>query len=95
MTSHPADWFNLFFPKHKTRFTHSKTVDNFTSWTNINSKMLNAGDFSKDEIIVHLGLYLLHSISPSPQIEIRFKSKHEDPVNDSDFHEVFGRNVVT
>ncbi len=44
----------------------------------------------------HLGLYLLHSISPSPQIDMKFKSMYEDHVNGSNLcQEVFGKQGVT
>jgi len=38
-------------------------------------------DFNTPELILHLALYLLHSFYPSPQVEIKFKSEEEDPVN--------------
>ena len=80
------------------------TVDDFTSWTNTKALILNAGEgggryktfslFSVDEIMAHLAIYLLHSISPSPQIEMKFKTQKEDPVNGSDLYtEVFGSNA--
>ena len=84
---HPADWFNIFFPKKRTRrvLSSAVTIDKLTSWTNTKAMKLNAGvgggmyknfvNFSKEEIMSHLGLYLLHSISPSPQIEMKFKFK--------------------
>ena len=106
--SHPADWFNLFFPNKRSQKTHPKavTMDELTAWTNTKALMLNAGvgggkysrfiNFTKDEIMSHLGLYLLHSISPSPQIDMKFKSVYEDPVNGSNLcHEVFGKQGVT
>ena len=66
--------------------------------------MLNAGEgggryktfslFSVNEIMAHLAIYLLRSISPSPQIEMKFKTQKEDPVNGSNLcTEVFGSNA--
>ena len=53
-------------------------------------------DFDKREFMSHLSLYLLHSISPSPQIDFKFKSEIEDPVNGSTLcNEVFGKGGVT
>ena len=50
--------------------------------------------FSFDETMAHLTIQLLHSISPSPQIEMKFKTQKEDPVNGSDLcTEVFGSNA--
>ena len=37
-------------------------------------------DFSTHELMSNLSIYLLPGISPSPQIEIKFKSEKEDPV---------------
>ena len=33
----------------------------------------------------HIGLYLLQGLSPSPQVELKFHSQSEDPVNGNDF----------
>ena len=93
--SQPADWFDLFFPVKRTKETHAKavTMDNLTAWANIKAMMANAGsrggkysrlfEFNKPEIMSHLDLYLLHSIYPSPQVEMQLKSEQEDPVNGS------------
>ena len=53
-------------------------------------------NFSSSEIMSHLALYLLHSISPSPKIENKFSSRYEDPVNGSDLcYGVFRKNNIT
>ena len=53
-------------------------------------------DFTKRESMAHLGVYLLRSISPSPQIEMKFKCHAENPVNGSDTAIVyFGKQGVT
>jgi len=103
--SHPADWFDLFFPRRRTKNTNPKavTMDEYTAWTNTKAMMMNAGvgggkyarfvNFSKDEMMSHLSLYLLHGISPSPQIDMKFKPASEDPINGSDLcFSVFGKN---
>ncbi len=41
--------------------------------------------FTKEGIMSHSGLYLLHSISPSPQIEMEFESVYKDPIMDQIF----------
>ena len=51
-------------------------------------------DFTKRELLAYLGVYLLHSISPSPQIEMKFKCHAEDPVNGSDTAIVYLVNKV-
>ena len=53
-------------------------------------------DLTKRELMAHLGVYLLHSISPSPQIEMKFEYHAEDPVNGSDIcNRIFGKQCVT
>ena len=48
-------------------------------------------DFTLDELMKHTSLYLLQGLSPSPQIEIKFKLQDEDPVNGNDLvHWAFG-----
>ena len=82
------------------------TTDEFPSWTNIKAMKLNAGigggnyknfvKFTNEEIALHLGLSFLHSISLSPQIELKFKSKKEDPVNGSNLcMDVYSSNATT
>ena len=108
LDSHPADWFELFFPKKRERQTHPKsvTMDEYTAWLNTKALMSNAGagggkyknfeNFTSTEVMAHLSLYLLHSISPAPQVELKFKSQLEDPVNGSDLcAEVFGKKGST
>ena len=52
--------------------------------------------FAIDETMLHLALYMLHSILPSLQVEMKFKTQKEDPVNGSDLcTEVFGGNAST
>ena len=61
-----------------------------TVWTNTKAVMLNDGvgggkysqfcNFAKEKIVNHLGLYLLHSIPPTPQIDMKFKSVYEDQI---------------
>ena len=45
LDSHPAEWFNIFFPKSHTKNTHPKAVkiEEFQSWTNTKAMMANAG----------------------------------------------------
>lgn len=106
--SHPVQWFDLFFPSKRKKDTHPKavTMDDMTAWLNVKALIANAGrrggkyskfvDFTKEEFMSHLSLYLLHAISPSPQINFKFKSEIEDPVNGSTLcHEVFGNGGVT
>ena len=97
--SHPASWFEPFFPtKAKDKKTFS--IENCLRWTNTKAMMEGAGlggkyndfiNFDINEFRRHLGLYLLQALSPSPQIEMKFQSQTNDPVNGNDMvHEAFG-----
>ena len=77
-----------------------------TSWINVKAMIANAGkrggkyadfiDFTKCELMSHLSLYLLHAISPSPRLDMKFKREAEDPVNGLTLcNEVFGKSGVT
>ena len=84
LASSPADWFNLFLPKSK--HANSKlSISEITKWTNakglLEEKVLN---FTTEEIMKHLGLYVLQGVSPCPKVEMKFSSQAEDPVNGSD-----------
>ena len=66
-------------------------MDYMTACLNVKAMISNAGkrggkyidftDFTKCELMSHLSLYLLHAISPSPRLAMKFKSEAEDPVN--------------
>ena len=45
LDSHPAEWFNILFPKLRTKNTHPKavTIEEFQSWTNKKAMIENAG----------------------------------------------------
>ena len=67
----------------------------FTSFTNKKAYLYNAGsggtqypefkEFSADEIMQHLGVYILNGLSPSPQVEMKFDLQKKNPKNGSDF----------
>ena len=51
--------------------------------------------FTTKEIMAHLGVYLLHGISPAPKIEMKFNSSQDNPVNVYNlYNEIFGRAGV-
>ena len=98
--SHPADWFNAFMPL-KASDQNSFCIENLNCWTNVRALMENAGglggkydnfvNFTTVELMKHIGLYLLQALSPSPQVEMKFRSQKDDPVNGNDFvHTSFG-----
>ena len=105
LDSHPVHWFDAFLPVKNKRGDNSYTMSNFSienalSWTNTKAQMMNAGlggkyddftNFSLMELMKHIGLYLFHGLSPSPQVEMKFRSSQEDVVNGNDFiHRAFG-----
>ena len=74
-----------------------------TKWTNLKATLAGAGKggtyytdyvpFSVEEIRQHVGLYVFHGLSPSPRIELKFRSQHQDKVHGNDFiHRSFGPN---
>jgi hypothetical protein len=104
--SKPTEWFEAFLPcknkkqDHKTQFTLEKVL----SWTNFRARVLESAglggkyadftDFSLKEMKQHMGLCLFQGLSPSPQVEMKFASSAQDPVNGSDFiHNAFGGNT--
>ena len=102
LDSHPVEWFDAFFPVKSKRQggMNAFNVECLLSWTNAKARVMNAGlggkygdfeDFTLIELMRHIGLYLFHGLSPSPQVEMKFKSQQEDPVNGNDFvHSAFG-----
>ena len=102
-TSHSAVWFNVLMP-HCTRRQDKNgvtSIADFTSFIKKKSYLYNIGsggtqypdfkEFSVDEIMQHLGAYILNGLSPSPQVEMKFDSKKNNPTNGSDFcYNVFG-----
>ena len=91
--SSPADWFNAFFPKEKTSSSHL-SIHDLTGWTNMKAwltKGTQFKNFDMDEIMAHLGLYMLNGIAPSPQVEMKFDSQMDNPANGNDLcYSVFG-----
>ena len=73
-------------------------------WTNQKARYNGAGkggviyedftDFTIDEIMQHLGLYILNGINPCPRVEMKLKSATTDPTNGSNLcFESFGLNA--
>jgi hypothetical protein len=110
LESHPAEWFEPWLPFQRTKTNAGDkklvTIQDLTTWSNTKALLANAGGgggpyanfkpFSMKEVRSHLGLYLLHGLSPSPRVEMKFRSQEEDPVNGNDMcHHVFGKAGVT
>ena len=80
---HPADWFNVFMPKHSKCQSHPDklSIADLTSLTNNKIIFMNAGQggflypncilFTVYEVMKQIGLYIFHGLSPSLQVEIK------------------------
>ena len=54
----------------------------------------NCKPVTVDEMMQHIGLYILHGLAPSPQVEMKFQSTKQNKVNGNDFVcKAFGRNA--
>ncbi len=106
MESSSEDWVEaLLQDKRKPTIPrHVVTMAEWTTYSNTKPMLSNAGQkggicpevtpFSPQEIKSFLGLYVLHGLTPSPQVKMKFKSQLEDPVCGSDVcHAVFGKNA--
>ena len=105
--SHPADWYNCFFPIKRIPSDEVSAVSiaEITSWTNKKALLDNAGaggryrrfhPFSIKEIMRHFGLYMLNGVAPSPQVEMKFVPQEQDQANGNDLcFRVFGRDALT
>ena len=105
--SHPVSFMEVILsrdgtPEEKRRRRHQKRVSLFTDWknyTNLKASLCGAGhdiykdwyEFSVEEMRMHIGLYVLDGISPSPRVEMKFDTQNNDPVNGNDLvNESFG-----
>mmetsp|Transcript_43733 Transcript_43733/g.64212 ORF Transcript_43733/g.64212 Transcript_43733/m.64212 type:complete len:448 (-) Transcript_43733:705-2048(-) len=98
--SHPCDWFEAMLNVRRKDKETTCTLEDLLEWTNLRALKENAGlgrkykewqPFTLDGLMKHIGLYLFQGLSPSPQVEMKFFSSLEDPVNGNDFiHKSFG-----
>ena len=105
-----AEWFDIFIPKHSKQQSHLDEciVADLTTWTNKTKILMNADKggsvnpkcqpFSVDEMVHHICIYVLHELTPSPQIEMKLQSTQQNEVNGNDLvYEIFGKmphNVI-
>ena len=91
--SRPIDFFEAFLTK--------EILDDWTSYTNTRAIMEGAGKigrkkkknriypdfvpFDIEELKQHIGVRILHGISPSPRLKMKFRSHKDDEVNGNDF----------
>ena len=109
--SSPADWFQAFFPVFDgscCRPWVSNTPFWMHKWANfldVEAALMGAGvqggmypdfkPFSYEDIEKHLALYILQGLNPSPQVEQKFTSQANDPVQGNDLcFRVFGSNAI-
>ena len=108
LESHPSDWMEIWLPfeRKKDMAKSAVTIEDLTTWSNMKAMLSNAGangkhyksfqPFTMREVRSFFGLLFLQGISPSPQIEMKFKSHNEDTVNGSNLcNRVFGSNGTT
>ena len=105
----PADFVAPFLPFKKNKYSTARkeqpSFELFTRWTNLKANLVGAGEggtcypdwqpFTARELRQHLGLYIFNGLSPSPQVELKFKPHAENPVHGNDFiYHSFGPNAL-
>lgn len=108
LESQPYDYFNAFLPFKKSRQQRQVdgpfTIGDWTRFTNLKAELSNAGKggtiytdfvpFTVEEMMKHIGVYFLHGISPSPQVEMKMMPQCDDPFNGNDLvFNSLGRNA--
>ena len=104
--SSPVHWFQAFLPvSNRDIGSGSYSLQHCLMWTNTRATLESAGiggkysdftSFSLPELMQHIGLYLLQALSPSPQVDMKFCSQKDDPVNGNDLiHTSFGGKAAT
>ena len=104
--SSPVYWFKAFLPVTNTDVgAKTYSIQHSLMWTNLRATLEQAGisgkyadfkSFTLHELLQHLGIYLLQALSPSPQIDMKFYSQRDDPVNGNDLvHNSFGGKSAT
>ena len=94
--SHPNEWYDVFVPRNLKRHGSEglASIAYITYFTNKKAYLFNAGrggtqypnltPFFVDEIMRHIGIYILNDLSPSPQVEMKFDSQERNPKNVND-----------
>ena len=109
--SSPADWFQAFLPVFDGSCHHpwvsntSFWTHKWANFLNMKAALMGAGvqggmypdfkPFSYEDIEKHLALYILQGLNLSPQVEQKFTSQANDPVQGNDLcFCVFGSNAI-
>ena len=94
--SDPVEFADAFIPWHENQYNaRFFSMDQATMYSNLKAQLSNAGAggtnykdfkaFTCKEIRQFLGLYIFNGLSPSPRMEMKFKSQQHDPVQGNDF----------
>lgn len=105
----PEEYMELFLPLseengvRKINGVEPLCFMKLTKWTNHKALLCGAGiggcypdyyHFTVQEIRQHVGLYIMHGLSPSPRVEYKFKPQYSDPLHGNDFvYKSFGPNA--
>ena len=83
----PHEWFEAFLP--------SCMNSSWTKYTNTKALMQNSGiegeiypdfkPFILEYLRKHLGVYIVHGLSPTQEFNMKFQSQSEDNINGNDF----------
>lgn len=97
LESHPVHWFDAFLPcKNKPGIGNKFSIQKATEWTNLKAAKCGAGkdgagkyprfeNFTLTSLMKHLSLYLFNGLNHSPQVEMKFQSQNQDPINGNNF----------
>lgn len=109
LESEPHEWFNAFLPikKSKTQLQNDGpfTVGNWCKYMNQKAMYSNAGKggtvyrdfvpFTVEEMMKHIGIYILNGVSPSPQVEMKMSPQEQDEFNGNDMvYMALGKNAM-
>ena len=94
--SEAQEWLSAFLPSQQPAGKEDKWhLGHITTFTNLKAELMNAGQkdgiypdfvkFTTDEIEKYIFLYVFQGISPSPRVEMKFKTQEVDGVNGNDF----------
>ena len=102
----PSAYMDLIFP-YKKNVIDGKEMLSFEQlmrWTNMKAHLSGAGkggvqyrdfkDFTIEELRQHVGIYILHGLSPSPRLEYKMKPQGHDKIHGNDFvYRSLGQNA--
>jgi Transposase IS4 len=104
--SQPQDWLEAFLPSYRSPQESGKFHTNaWSKFTNMKAQFSYAGTkdcypeynkpFSPREIEQHIAIYILNGLSPSPNVEMKFSSHEQDPIQGNNLiRRSFGPNGV-